>query len=675
MLALRPSAIVGSYVCGIVGAVGLEPRLIPDDALELMLAAVAHRGPDGAGLFHDSGVRLGHRRLSILDPTEAGAQPMRRHGAVLVHNGEIYNYLELAAELRAIGYVFSSGTDTEVILAAYDAWGPDAVSRFNGMWAFALWDPRRRRLLLSRDRLGVKPLYYRVAPRCVLFASEVAALLAITPSGDGWRPEPQPTVIRDFLARGLVDHSELTFVDGIRSLPAGHSLLVADGRLRFVRYWPPPVLADDARPRVSGEDRRRDRALVDEFRDLFDDSVRLRLRSDVPLGTCLSGGLDSSSIVCAAAGISRARRSFEIAAAHEQAPRYAFHARFPDRQLDESVYARAVADLVELELVCESPTMSPFNAAVASVLCAQGEPFAGASVFAQLAVMRAAHKRSVKVLLDGQGGDELLAGYVPYLGYRAASLIEAGRLGDVPGELRSQVAFGSVTPGSALRATVRAMAPQALVEAIRSAPRSRYGLRVRGELERSGTAARSHGEPGTALARRLWQDLSCDSLPALLRYEDRNSMACAIEARVPFLDYRLVEFALALPDRLKISRGATKAILRRAMADRLPREVLARRDKVGFATPQSAWLRDAAPDVERLLLMRGQVVERGWVNRRDVQGLLGDVARSGARHEQLWRLVVLESWLRRTWPGGCDPVPESADWPAAHADLEGAPGQ
>jgi asparagine synthase (glutamine-hydrolysing) len=640
-------------VCGIVGIADLESRPPDDDVLGRMLRAIAHRGPDGCGTFDDVGVRLGHRRLSILDPTEAGAQPMERHGCVVIHNGEIYNYLELADELRLKGYTFTTETDTEVMLAAYDAWGPNAVSRFNGMWAFALWDRRRRRLLLSRDRVGVKPLYFRTAPRSVLFASEVTALVAGGPSdGDGWRPEPQLTVVRDFLVRGLVDHSEYTFIDGIRSLPPGHSLIIEDGSLRFDRYWPPPLLTDDARPAVTGEDLRRDHARVEEFRALFDESVRLRLRSDVALGTCLSGGIDSSSIVATASLLLNSPRPHGSvdASRHERAPRFAFHARFPDKHVDESRYAELVARQSQLEVVYSSPTIASLRATIVPVLRAQGEPFAGSSVFAQFAIMESAHARRVKVLLDGQGGDEVLAGYLPYLGYRSAGLIQAGRLDGVPGEMRRQVAFGSVTPAAALRYTVRALMPRTLVEFTRSASAGRSGLRVSGDLERCQTAARQHDQSGTALSRRLWQDLVSENLPALLRYEDRNSMAFGIEARVPFLDYRLVEFAMALPDRLKISNGMTKAILRQAMADRLPHEVVARRDKVGFATPQSAWLRASRAESAQLLGRNAQVLDRGWVRRSEVERVMSPQARGDAPQQQLWRLLILELWLQELWP-------------------------
>lgn len=635
-------------MCGICGIVSFDEGPVASCGLEPMLSAIGHRGPDGHGRFTDPTVKFGHRRLSILDPTEAGAQPMERHGVVLIHNGEVYNYLELADELRTKGYTFSSGTDTEVILGAYDAWGIDAFALFNGMWAFALWDRRRRRLVLSRDRLGVKPLYYRLTPRTIAFASEIPALLGTGPLNDqdSWRPGPDLTTIRDFLVRGLVDHSERTFVDGIRSLPAAHSLVIEDGTQRLIRYWGPPALADDIRAHVRGEDARRDRFLLEEFRALFDESVRLRLRSDVPIGTCLSGGIDSSSIVATSAMILGAPRPRDAADAtdHEQRPHIAFHARFPELGVDESRFAEMVAKACGLVLMFPSPGLASVFDAMYPVLRAQGEPFGGTSVIAQFAVMEAAHSCGLKVMLDGQGGDELLAGYLSYLGYRTASLLRSGRLRAMAGELRDQVRWGSLHATSAFAATVRGLTPVNLVETVRARSGGRHGIRVSDELNRHGTAAVEHHEPGTPLARRLWQDVASESLPALLRYEDRNSMAFAIEARVPFLDVRLVELTLRLPDRMKIANGMTKAVLRRAMIGRVPAEVLERRDKVGFATPQLAWLSQARPALERHLL-GGQVERRGWVTRQEIGRLFDQLTPAGRTHEQLWRAIVLEAWL------------------------------
>ena len=344
-------------MCGLAGIIRLDGGTVDPRPMVRMLDALAHRGPDGVGTHCEAGVALGHRRLSILDPSEAGAQPMVRGPHILVHNGEVYNYLELAEELREHGEQFTTGTDTEVMLAAYRVWGPDAVARFNGMFAFALWDGERRRLLIARDRMGVKPMYIRRTPRSLAFASEPIAFVAggSLDADDGWLPQPHLGAMHDFLARGWTEHSDATFLDGVTSLPSAHHMLVdADGE-RLTRYWGPPPLADDTRPTVRGTDLRRDEDLVDAFRSTFDSSVRLRLRSDVAIGTCLSGGLDSSAIVATVAKL----RAEELTPAHAQMPRLGFHARFPDHGIDESAYAELVAEDARLGLIHTTPVGSP----------------------------------------------------------------------------------------------------------------------------------------------------------------------------------------------------------------------------------------------------------------------------------------------------------------------------
>jgi asparagine synthase (glutamine-hydrolysing) len=321
--------------------------------------------------------------------------------------------------------------------------------------------------------------------------------------------------------------------------------------------------------------------------------------------------------------------------------------------VDESHFAELVARASHLEMVYRSPEVSPLVEKLLPVLRAQGEPFAGSSVAAQHAVMAAVHDKGLKVVLDGQGADELLGGYVPYLGFRSAGLVRPGGIASLPGELAAQVRSHTVTARGAISGLARGLLSPDFVERLRGSSGGRLGVPVAGELAAAATLAEAHIERGTVLARRLWQDVTSESLPALLRYEDRNSMAFGIESRTPFLDYRLVELTAAMPDRLKIRRGTTKWALRRAMRDRLPREVLERRDKVGFATPQASWLIDARPELKRLL-EGGEIVRRGWLTGATVDGLLDRLSTDRQRHEQVWRAVVLEAWLRLTWPSAAD---------------------
>ena len=523
-----------SLMCGIAGIVSLDGRPASGEVASQLIRAMAHRGPDGSGRYRDELVALEHLRLSILDPSPAGAQPMSRFGLHLIHNGEIYNYHELAEELSGAGFTFSTGTDTEVMLAAYRHWGEDAIARFNGMWAFALWDPERRTLLLSRDRMGVKPLYYRRSASTLAFASEVRALLTAGPidDGDSWTPAPDLGAVRDYLARSMVDHSGRTFVDGIVAVPAGSNLVITDTQVSVRRYWGPPRLSDD--PSAAGPgDARRDEELVDRFDHLFRSAVRLRLRSDVPLGSCISGGVDSSSVVAVTAELIDG--SPDGTARNEQAPRFGLHARFPAEGVDESQFAAEAAKAARLRIVYATPEIASMSSVLDTLLEVQGEPFTSSSVYAQWSIMRAAHENGLKVLLDGQGGDEVVAGYPRYFGYRAASLLQAGHPAAAAAELRSQVAAGTMSASGALRAALRAVVPSSADASLRSLGGGRYGVVLAGELTRAPSLIQVHDEPGTALARKQWQDLATESLPALLRYEDRNSMAFGIESRVPFL--------------------------------------------------------------------------------------------------------------------------------------------
>jgi asparagine synthase (glutamine-hydrolysing) len=360
---------------------------------------------------------------------------------------------------------------------------------------------------------------------------------------------------------------------------------------------------------------------------------------------------------------------------HEQVPRLAFHARFPEYGIDESRYAELVAARSGVRLILRTPTASPLLPAVLPVLRAQGEPYDGASVHAQYAVMAAANTEGLKVLLDGQGADELLGGYIHYGGTRVRGLLAAADPVGAFREIQGQVRRGIVTPRGAIAYAVQASLPTVVRERIR-ASNSRFGLRCSQLLQRQPRLDSGHdhdqSEPGTVMARHLWQAMT-HGLPALLRYEDRNSMAFGIEARVPFLDVRLIEHAVRLPDRLRLNRGVTKVALRRAMRGRLPDEIVDRRDKLGFAAPQRAWLADAEEEVAALV-RDGLVVGRGWVERSEVEAVLAASSRSARHAEQVWRLFITEAWLRSTWPTGSHRSIDQVEGRlAANADAPATP--
>jgi asparagine synthase (glutamine-hydrolysing) len=659
-------------MCGIFGIWHTDGRQVDLHALRRAVTSVRHRGPDDEGYLlvdtrsgrtllaggentrpelglppveHFAGVigerfdfALGFRRLSILDLSAAGHQPMcsndGRHW--LVFNGEVYNYIELRHELESAGHTFTTGTDSEVILAAYRRWGPECLSRFNGMWALAIWDGEDRRLFLARDRFGVKPLYTVTSqPGTFAFSSEIKALVT-----SGVVPfRPRPDAVAGYVAEGRAPSHRRgeTFFDGVQELPGGHYALVDHDGRRAKRYWWLPVDAAEEAPH--------ERA-VPEYRRLFTDSVRLRLRADVPVGTCLSGGLDSSSIVAVAGHLMQTEHavSLERLGEHQQTFSAVYHdeGRWNEREYIDRVleHTGAAGNFVY-------PTFDRMVNDLDLLIWHQDEPFQSTSIFAQWCVMSLARELGVTVLLDGQGADEVLAGYGPYnvwLGH----LIMAGKLMQAVREARE---VREVAGTSTLPLLARALAPQLPSPVLRrirgarvSSAVSRSGLQseLAGLYESRQSASGEAYEDMRDLNEHLARLLLEDSLPNLLRYEDRNSMAFSIEARVPYLDYRLVEYVFKMAPHLRIHEGWTKWLHRAAFVDMLPPEVVWRRDKVGFETPEQLWFRAGKTQLLDLL-SSGEGAD--YLNldqaRREAPRLIdaGETA-------QVWRWINLVSWLR-----------------------------
>jgi asparagine synthase (glutamine-hydrolysing) len=612
-------------MCGLCGVIALGRPPEPE-TVAAMAAALDHRGPDGNGAFADEGVALGFRRLAIIDLSEAGMQPFASDdGALrLLHNGEVYNYRELRRELEARGHRFRSATDTEVILRAYEEWGERCVERFNGMWAIALWDGRRRLLFCSRDRFGVKPFYYRWDGARFAFASE---LKAFRTAGE---LAPNLPAVRDYLEQGYVDHTDETFFAGIRKLPPAHSLVVDDDGLRIERYW-----ALEPREEPGGD-------AADEVRELFLDAVRLRLRSDVAVGTCLSGGIDSSAIVCAVDHLLHTEAENARPVGDRQRT---FTAYFDERGFDERPYAKAVAERTRSQPHWVTFDSRELVDVLPAIVRAQDEPFGSTSIVAQWFVMRAAKQAGLTVMLDGQGADETLAGYHGYFGPFFADLLRGGRLRELGAELR---AYRTVH-GAGVGTTAVALARPFLPERVRWAARGRVkgGLAlVHPDLPATHTDA-ANGSHGGYLRRQMHLILTRRGLPELLHYEDRNSMAHSLEARVPFLDVRLVELLFSLGASDLIDRGRTKAVLRRALGDLLPPVVRDRVDKLGFVTPETAWLRNGLGEVAADVFASQSFRERGFVNAATARKRL-EQHRAGERTagNELWRALCVELWAR-----------------------------
>ena len=614
-------------MCGICGIVAPGR---PHEAVTVaaMSELIAHRGPDGDGMFTRNGVAIASRRLAILDLSEAGAQPFstpdgRLH---LVHNGEIYNYRELRAELESRGHRFTSATDTEVILAAYREWGENCVAHFNGMWAFALWDEDERRLFCARDRFGVKPFYYRWDGRRLVFASELKAFRADPQAS----LRPNERIVRDFVRNDWFDHTDETFFAGIMKLPPAHTLTFDPDGLRTRRYW-----QLELRHPPAGDP-------VKALRELFVDSVRLRLRSDVTVGTCLSGGIDSSAV----AGVIDLLLREEVENARPVGERQqTFTVYFEDPAFDERPYAREVVARTKAAPHWVSFSDGDLAENLGQIVEAHDEPFRSTSICAGWYVMREAARAGVTVVLDGQGGDEVLAGYPAYFGARYADLLTHGRLRELGTELAEhRRLYGS---RRALATLARPFAPAALEARLRER-RSGSASLLHAGLQGLPETPELDGSPFPDRLRRLQtRILTVRGLPELLHAEDRNSMAHSIEARVPFLDYRLVELLFSLEGGHLIERSRTKAILRRALHDLLPPSVRERTDKLGFVTPEAAFFRGALGELAADVFASQSFRERGFVDPAAAQRRL-ERHRSGALNAgfELWRALNLELWAR-----------------------------
>jgi asparagine synthase (glutamine-hydrolyzing) len=578
-------------MCGIAGFVSAT-RQIDLNRVPAVFERLRHRGPDDKGwLKYSPGtLRSGrewssdeetscqalllHVRLSIIDLSEAGWQPMSsRDGRYhLVFNGEIYNYLELRSELQQLGHEFHTHTDTEVLLAAYAEWGAKALLRFVGMFAFAILDVERQTLFLARDFFGIKPLYYAACGEHFAFASEITALLELTRSCR----KVNPSALLLYLRHGLSDQGITTLLSGVNQLPAAHCMEIALESPQLaqpVRYWNPQLQESD----ISFDE------AANKLRELFLDSVRLHLRSDVPLGAALSGGIDSSAIVAAMRHVDP---SLEI---------HTFSYIAEDPALSEERWVDLVAGKVGAQVHKLYPTSLDLVHDVDLLINSQEEPFGSTSVYAGHRVFRQAQQSGIKVMLDGQGADELLGGYRYYLGAQFVSLLRKRRYSDAMHLLRSAAALPDTGIFWMLLCGADYMIPKKWQRPLRALLAKEFTPRwvnatwfSRHDAE---TGHTNYCPEHNVLRATLLRTMSETSLPHLLRYEDRNSMAFSIESRVPFLTVPLAEFILSLPEHYIVALDATsKAVFRSAMRGLVPDAILDRRDKIGFNTPERKWL-------------------------------------------------------------------------------------
>jgi asparagine synthase (glutamine-hydrolysing) len=553
----------------------------------------------------------------------------------IVYNGEVYNYIELRTELEAAGHQFRSQCDTEVILAAFAQWGTDCFSRLNGMWAMAIHDAETDQLVLSRDRFGVKPLYYWRQAGLFAFASEIKAFTCLP----GWQARVNGQAVHDFLLSGLQDHSaETMFAEVLQLEPGCYARMDCAGWVKQNSCSPGPVLEVvrwyRIRPQTFG-------GTFEEaaqcFRELLVDAVRLRLRADVPVGSCLSGGLDSSSIVCATHQLLSGQPTRCV---HKTFSACSELKRFDEREFIEIVIrATAVAGHSVF------PSMKELFAELEKVVWHQDEPFAGTSIYAQWCVFQAAANASIKVMLDGQGADELLCGYGDFHRAFLCGLLRSGHVLTTWREAgASQHAASRFS-----RAVVDAAIPISLQSAFRKFRRNR---RPPPWLQRSVLKASFPGPLTTRFRRHTSaREMSLELLTGahlqmLLHWEDRNSMAHSLESRVPFLDYRLVEFVTGLPDQYKIRAGVTKSVLREGMKDLVPAAVLQRRDKMGFVTAEEVWARENGGQVFRGRLLEAVAASKGILAPNTVKLLEQSLNGQAPYDSAVWRIICLGTWMR-----------------------------
>ncbi|MCB0877601.1 MAG: asparagine synthase (glutamine-hydrolyzing) [Thermoleophilia bacterium] len=625
-------------MCGIAG---IYDRHGTNDAsaVSRMLDVQAHRGPDGCGTWADPGIVLGHRRLAFLDLSHEGAQPMQygEDRYVITYNGEVYNYVELRDTLRRLGHEFRSTSDTEVLLAAYAEWGPDCLSRFNGMFAFAIWDRRERSLFVARDRLGIKPLTYTWDGRRFGFASESKALHAAGLAPGGMNPD----AVYEYLARGYTSEGR-SFHGGVHVLEPGTAIMLGENVPMRTWQWWSPERSEDA---AFGDAQEWSEAVG----ELLDDAVRIRLRADVPVGAHLSGGLDSSALTAAAARHHAGSDPF-----------HTFTGAFTDDAAsDERRWARAVAAHAGVEMHEVEIGVDELADEFARILWHMDEPIAGPGVFPQLKVCDLVARERVKAVLGGQGGDELFGGYLRhralYWKRRMGSAGPMGRAGAAIELARMARGEWRRVRRTSTRASDGYLDPEFLASVD---PMLREQVR-RGAL--------AHAD----VRELLWHDLRC-YLPGLLHVEDRTSMAASIESRTPLLDYRLVELALRIPSDLLFEPGNPKPLLRSAVADWLPREVVQRRDKKGFPTPLHWWReRPALRDMVLDLTIAGRPESAGGWSSPGAAGSASVFSAdylagvNGFQPSELWTVLTVNGWLSHLGSGAFARPRSSGSIPSA----------
>lgn len=594
-------------MCGISGIINLDKSRALESQISIMNQVIQHRGPDSSQYYLYENLALGHRRLSIIDLTEEGNQPMHyKNKYTIVFNGEIYNYIEIKNELILNHYTFESSSDTEVILCAYDFWGEECVSRFNGMWSFSILDKEKNILFISRDRFGVKPFYYSKYNSQFIFGSEIKQILEIT----NFR-KVNYNILMDYLVWGFTDHTNNTFFEGIFKLEPSHNLIynLETNDYHIKQYF------DIEKTNYSSKT---NEEVLNLYKEILYNAVDLRLRSDVKVGTCLSGGLDSSSIAAIASKINNQRN---------QSSFFAIHAKSSEKSSDESEFAIQVKNHCNLEMTIINPSIEDFTNNIDEVIYTQEEPFGGLSIFMQYFVMQETRNKKCVVLLDGQGGDECLLGYERY--YPAIFLEQRNINGFkefIKGVRNSKISFLKMIGFSFYFPIFQ----------IRCFSLLKKANFIKSEYLKKADA--QHLKTNSLNYFNLFnlqkQEIYSTQLQALLRYEDKNSMRHSVEARLPFLDYRLLQLSLSIPFWYKIKDGWTKFILRKSVESLLPKSIVWRKNKKGFEAPTNEWMKIIEKDLSKEI-SNSEILKKILKQNANIENL---------DQIQKWRLYNVAKW-------------------------------
>jgi len=613
-------------MCGICGIINFDQKPVDDLKIGKMMSKIKHRGPDDEGKFIDGSNGFGFVRLSILDLSLLGHQPMFDDSDryMIVHNGEVYNYVELREELKKAGYAFRSNTDTEVILKSYIHWGEYCLHKFNGMWSFCIYDRKTKEIFISRDRYGIKPFYYYLDDTLFLFASEIPAILSVLPG----KSKENNQAIFDYLVFNRTDQTEQTFFRNIKKLQHGHNIKIRSDIQLFshsfeINRWydlPSRVATTDPFNSFS------------EFRDLFSSSVGLRLRSDVPVGVCLSGGLDSSSIVSI------------LLEDYDKKDLNTFSAVYGEgKRGDESSFIKSYKNNIR-SMHFTTPNAETLLNDKDNFITAHAEPIPSTAPYAQFKVMELA-KKNVVVTLDGQGADEMLAGYHYFFGFYYKDLLKRIRFLRLLSELIRYLKLHRSSYGlktflyfllpTALRTPVRVGEKGYLLDSF--VDRYSYNNAIAGNLYNA-----------DCLNQALLNHFEY-KLEHLLKWEDRNSMFFSLESRVPFLDYRLVEKTLAVNSDSIINKGWTKYILREAMKGILPEDIRLRKDKIGFLTPEDEWFRENSfQKYINDLLSSESFLSRNIIDVNKAKTLYQKhLTKQVQASKEIWKWIHIETWYRK----------------------------